>query len=50
MRIVVGSGSSRDVKEAELDRHLEIMSEFIGRIEARADDSRELTMILRSAS
>ena len=50
MRIVVGSGSSRDVKEAELDRHLEIMSEFIGRIEARADEPRELTMILRSAS
>ena len=43
VRIVVGSGSSRDVKEAELDRHLEIMSEFIGRIEAGADDPRELT-------
>ena len=34
MRIVVGSGSSRDVREAELDRHVGILSEFIGRIEA----------------
>ena len=50
MRIVVGSGSSRDVKDAELDRHLEMLAEFIGRIEARADEPRELTMILRSAS
>ena len=50
MRIVVGSGSSRDVKDAELDRHLEILAEFIGRVEADADEPRELTMILRSAS
>jgi hypothetical protein len=50
MRIVVGSGSSRDVKEVELDRHLEILVEFIGRVEARADEPRELTMILRLAS
>ena len=45
MRIVVGSGSSRDVKDAELDRHLEILAEFIGRVEADADEPRELTMI-----
>ena len=50
MRIVVGSGSSRDVKEAELDRHLEILAEFIGRVEADADEPRQLTMLLRSAS
>ena len=50
MRIVVGSGSSRDVKDAELDRHLEILAEFIGRVEADANEPRELTMILRSAS
>src|SRR6478736_142434 len=50
MRIVVGSGSSRDLKQAELDRHVEILAEFIGRIEARRDEPRSLTMILRSAS
>jgi hypothetical protein len=50
MRIVVGSGSSRDVKDADLDRHLEILAEFIGRVEADADEPRELTMVLRSAS
>jgi hypothetical protein len=50
MRIVVGSGSSGDVKEADLDRHLEILCEFIGRIEAHRDEPRDLTMILRSAS
>lgn len=50
MRIVVGSGSSRDVKNAELDRHLEILAEFIGRVEAHRDEPRALTMILRSAS
>jgi hypothetical protein len=50
MRIVVGSGSSRDLKQAELDRHLEILAEFIGRVEGADDEPRELTMILRSAS
>ena len=38
------------MKEAELDRHLEILAEFIGRVETDADEPRELTMILRSAS
>src|SRR6476659_11153805 len=50
MRIVVGSLSLRDLKQAELDRHLEILAEFIGRVEARGDEPRSLTMILRSAS
>jgi hypothetical protein len=50
MRIVVGSGSSRDLKQAELARHLEILAEFIGRVETVEDEPRQLTMILRSAS
>ena len=50
MRIVVGSGRSRDVKETDLDRHLEILNEFIARVETRRDDPRDLTMILRSPS
>ena len=48
MRIVVGSGSSRDLKQAELDRHLEILAQFVER--ADAGEPRSLTMILRSAS
>jgi hypothetical protein len=50
MRIVVGSGSSRDLKQAELDRHLELLAQFVARVEACADEPRSLTMILRSAS
>jgi hypothetical protein len=50
MRIVVGSGSSRYVKQAELDRHLEILAQFVARVEVDADETRSLTMILRSAS
>ena len=49
MRIVVGSGSSRDLKQAELDRHLEILSRFIARVESDGAEPRKLTMILRSA-
>jgi hypothetical protein len=50
MRIVVGSGSSTDVKQAELDRHLEILSRFIARVESDGAEPRTLTMILRSAA
>jgi hypothetical protein len=50
MRIVVGSGSPRDPKQAELDRHLEILALFAARVEAADGEPRTLTMILRSAS
>lgn len=50
MRIVVGSGSSTDLKQAELDRHLEILSRFIARVESDGAEPRTLTMILRSAA
>lgn len=50
MRIVAGSGNSNDVKHAELDRHLEILAQFVARVEVDADEPRSLTMILRSAS
>jgi hypothetical protein len=49
MRIVVGSGSSRDLKQAELDRHLEILALFAARVEAATGEPRKLTMVLRSA-
>jgi hypothetical protein len=50
MRIVVGSGTSRDASEGELDRHLEILTAFIGRIDNDLDAPRHLSMIVRSAS
>ena len=50
MRVVVSSGTSRDLKQAELDRHLKIMSRFIERVESDSAEPRTLTMILRSAS
>ena len=50
MRIVVGSGSSRDLKHAELDRHLEILAQFVASVECGVGEARKLTMVLRSAS
>jgi hypothetical protein len=50
MRVVVDSGISRDLKQAELDRHLEIMSRFIARVESDGAEPRTVTMILRSAA
>jgi hypothetical protein len=50
MRVVVGSESSRDLKQAELDRHFEIMSRFVERVESDSAEPRTLTMILRSAA
>jgi hypothetical protein len=49
MRIVVGSGLTRDLKQAEIDRHLQFMSEFIERVE-RDEEPRKLSMILRAAT
>ena len=46
MRVVVGSESTRDLRQSELRRHLQMMSRFIE--VAKAGSS--LTMILRSAS
>ena len=49
MRVVVGSGSSRDFKQAELDRHLEMMARFVERALAESGQPLAFTMILRSA-
>ena len=46
MRVVVGSESTRDLRQSELRRHLQMMSRFLE--VAKAGSS--LTMILRSAS
>ncbi|MGB6908627.1 MAG: hypothetical protein WBE01_02700, partial [Methyloceanibacter sp.] len=50
MRIVVDSGSPRDLNHAEIDRHLEILARFIERVEKDVGEPRGLTMILRSAA
>jgi len=48
MRVVVGSEGSRDVSQAELDRHLEAMSIFIERLAGEGRAPVCCTMILRS--
>ena len=50
MRVVVGSETSRDFRQAELDRHLEAMSRFIERAGREAQASLCCTMVLRSAA
>jgi hypothetical protein len=49
MRVVVGSGPSKDLKCAELDRHLEFLAEFVARVQS-GDEPRRLTLVLRSAA
>jgi hypothetical protein len=43
------AGPSKDLKCAELDRHLEFVAEFISQVEGGAED-RTLTLVLRSAA
>lgn len=52
MRVVVGSECSRDLRQAELDRHLQMMSRFVegAQNEGLPADRRSLTLILRSAA
>lgn len=49
MRVVVGSGSPRDGRSAELDRHVSMMARFAERIGAGEEETPVLTMIVRSA-
>jgi hypothetical protein len=49
MRVVVGSGSSRDFRQIELDRHLQMMSRYVERGQGEGPQSLSFTMILRSA-
>ena len=56
MRVAAGSESLRDVRGAEVDRHLEMMARFLERfgsdefaVNPTASDVPALTMILRSA-
>lgn len=47
MRVVVGSGNARDFRQADLDRHAEMMSRFVGRVQNGTAPSPAATMILR---
>jgi hypothetical protein len=49
MRVVAGSEPSKDLRCAELDRHLEFITEFVARAE-RGGEEPSLTLILRSAA
>jgi hypothetical protein len=48
MRVVAGSGASRDLRQIELNRHVEMMSRFVER--TNDEVSLSITLILRSAS
>ena len=50
MRVVVGSGCSRDFRQAELDRHLQAMSRLVEHARNESGLSPCFTMILRSAA
>jgi hypothetical protein len=50
MRVVVGSGSMRDFRQAELDRHLAAISRSIEHAQAERRVPLAFTLILRAAS
>ena len=50
MRVVAGSGNSRDFTQVEHDRHCEMVSRFAARMKDAGAASGTLTLILRSAS
>ncbi len=50
MRVVAGSGSTRDFRQAELDRHIEMVSRFVERSKSASAGPLALTLIVRSAS
>ncbi len=50
MRVVAGSGVARDFRQAEIDRHIEMVSRFIERAKDHGTAPLAVTLILRSAS
>jgi hypothetical protein len=48
MRVVAGSGTPRDLRQVELNRHVEMMSRFVER--SNGEGPLTMTLILRSAS
>ncbi len=50
MRVVAGSGVTRDLRQIELDRHIEMVLRFIAHAKDDGPGPRAITLILRSAS
>jgi len=50
MRVVAGSGVARDLRQTEVDRHIEMVSRFIERAKEHGKAPLAVTLILRSAS
>jgi hypothetical protein len=50
MRIVAGSGVAKDFRQAEIDRHIEMVSRFVERAKDHDSAPLAVTLILRSAS
>ena len=52
MRVVTGLDGSKDLRQAEIDRHAEVMSRFVESVQGQilSREMRTLTLILRSAT
>jgi hypothetical protein len=50
MRVVAGSGVMRDLRQVELNRHIEMVARFIERTKVEGAALRAITLILRSAN
>ena len=50
MRVVAGSGVERDLRQVEINRHIDMISRFIERSIQQASTPSAVTLILRSAS
>jgi hypothetical protein len=50
MRVVAGSGVTRDLRQVELDRHMEMVARFIARAKDEGAVPLAVTLVLRSAN
>jgi hypothetical protein len=50
MRVVAGSGVMRDLRQVELNRHIEMVARFIERTKVEGAAPRAITLVLRSAN
>ena len=50
MRVVAGSGVVRDYRQAEIDRHIDMVSRFVERAREGGEAPLAITLILRSAN
>ena len=50
MRVVGGSGVARDLRQVEVDRHIDMVGRFVERAKDHGQAPLAVTLILRSAS